>query len=102
MTGLDGILAKLHEVAAKAGLSGEQVAAMAQTFGTKVSGGSDHASAIAETAQEHGISLEQLQDMLAGVGGPDLILGKLAGLLDSDGDGNPLNELGSLAKGLFG
>ena len=30
------------------------------------------------------------------------MLGKLGSFFDRDGDGNPLNELGGIAKGLFG
>ena len=40
--------------------------------------------------------------MLGQFGGPEAILGQLGGFLDRDGDGNPLNELSGLAKGLFG
>jgi hypothetical protein len=40
--------------------------------------------------------------LLGQFGGPEAILGKIGGLFDKDGDGNPLNEFGSIAKGLFG
>jgi len=30
------------------------------------------------------------------------LLGQVTGALDKDGDGNPLNDLSGLAKGLFG
>jgi hypothetical protein len=35
-------------------------------------------------------------------GGPGGLLGQIGGMFDRDGDGNPLNELGGIAKGLFG
>jgi hypothetical protein len=102
MSMFDGILGNLDEIAAKVGLPADQVKAMTETLGSKIGAGGDHVSALAETAEEHGVSMEKLQDMLAGVGGPDMLMAKLSGFLDRDGDGNPLNELGSLAKGLFG
>jgi hypothetical protein len=48
------------------------------------------------------VSADKLQELFAQFGGPEAILSKIGGLFDRDGDGNPLNELGGLAKGLFG
>ena len=39
---------------------------------------------------------------LLGNGGAQDMLGKVTSALDKDGDGNPLNDLGELAKGFFG
>ncbi|PZU61135.1 MAG: hypothetical protein DI547_01535 [Sphingobium sp.] len=98
----DGILGNVDAIAAKLGVPADQVKAMTETLGARLGEGGDQASALAATAQEHGLSLDALQDMLDGIGGPEAIMGKLGSLLDRDGDGNPLNELGGLAKGLFG
>lgn len=44
-------------------------------------------------------SLGQFASLLQGQGG---LLGKVTGFLDRDGDGNPLDDLGDIASGLFG
>jgi hypothetical protein len=105
MSMFEGILGNLDELAAKVGLPPEQVKALTDTLGSKLGGqgtDGDPMAALTETAGEHGVPLEKLQEMLAGVGGPDLLMSKFASMFDKDGDGNPLNELGALAKGLFG
>jgi hypothetical protein len=98
----DGILGNLDELAAKVGLPADQVKTLTDSLGSKLGAGGDYTAALAELAQEHGVPMEKLQEMLAGIGGPDAILAKVSGFLDRDGDGNPLNELGAMAKGLFG
>jgi hypothetical protein len=98
----EGILGNLDELAAKVGLPPEQVKSLTDSLGGKLGAGGDPMAAIAQVAGEHGLPVEKLQEMLAGVGGPDLLMSKFAGMFDKDGDGNPLNELGALAKGLFG
>lgn len=102
MSIFDGLFGDLDDLAAKVGLPTDQVKTLTESLGSRIGAGGDHAAALAELAEEHGVPVEKLQEMLAGVGGPDAIIAKLSGLLDRDGDGNPLNELGSLAKGLFG
>jgi hypothetical protein len=102
MSMFDGILGNIDELAAKVGLPADQVKSLTDSFGAKLGAGGDHVSALTEMAQEHGLPVEKLQEMLAGVGGPDAIMAKVSGFLDRDGDGNPLNELGAMAKGLFG
>jgi hypothetical protein len=39
---------------------------------------------------------------MLGGDGEGSILGKITGFADKDGDGNPLNDLAGMAKGLFG
>ena len=99
----DGILGNLDEIAGKLGLPAEQVQSIVQGLQDKVAGGGDHLSALTQVAQEHGLSLDSLQGLLGNAGeGAGGLLGKVTGALDKDGDGNPLNDLGGLAKGLFG
>jgi hypothetical protein len=57
--------------------------------------------AIQDVAQEHGISVDSIKGMLGG-DGEGSIFSKLTGFVDKDGDGNPLNDLTDMAKGLFG
>ena len=97
-----GKLGGLEAVAAQIGVTPEQMQALMREIAAKIGSGETSVAALAETAAEHGVSADKLQELLAQFGGPEAILGKLGGMFDRDGDGNPLNELGGLAKGLFG
>jgi len=99
---LMGNLGGLEAIAQKVGLEPEQMQGLLNEIGAKIGRGETSVSALAETAAEHGVSADALQQLLGQFGGPEAILGKLGGFLDRDGDGNPLNELSGLAKGLFG
>ena len=70
---------------------------------------------IETAAANSGLDAGKLQEIVAHIGGegslasfasmlgqsPDA-LQKVAGFLDRDGDGNPLNDIAGMAKGLFG
>lgn len=70
---------------------------------------------ITTAAASSGIDASKLQEIVGHIGGegslasfasmlgqsPDA-LSKVAGFLDKDGDGNPLNDLAGMAKGIFG
>lgn len=118
MSMFDGILSQITQnvdianLAAKVGLSPEHVesavAALAKAHPL--------ASDTAETAAaQTGLPLDKLQEIIGHIGGEGSlgqfasllqgqggILGQVTGALDKDGDGNPLNDLGGLAAGLFG
>jgi hypothetical protein len=105
MSMFDGILGNLgglQAIADKLGLQPEQMQALMSEISAKISGGNTDISALASTAAEHGVSADKLQELLGQFGGADGIMGSLGGMLDKDGDGNPLNDLAGLAKGLFG
>lgn len=103
MSMFDTILGNLDDIASKLGLPADKVQAAVQAIQEKVAAGGDHVTALQDVAKEHGISLDGLQGMLGGVGsGAQDMLAKGMSALDKDGDGNPLNDLGGLAKGLFG
>ncbi|MCW1403637.1 hypothetical protein OKA06_15480 [Novosphingobium sp. MW5] len=117
---LDGILGQLGGnvdiggIAAKYGIPAElaekAVAALGQSHAEP---GDTIEGAAAKTGLDTGVlgqiagqlggegGLGQLSDLMKGAGGLGA-LGGLAGMLDRDGDGNPLNDLGGLAGGLFG
>ncbi|GBH29222.1 hypothetical protein MBESOW_P0475 [Sphingobium xenophagum] len=99
---LIGKVGGLEAIAAQIGLTPEQMQGLMSEISGKIGSGETSVAALAETAAEHGVSADKLQELLAQFGGPEAILGKLGGMFDRDGDGNPLNELGGLAKGLFG
>jgi hypothetical protein len=70
---------------------------------------------VATAAAETGIGQDKLSQIVDQIGGEgslgtfskmlhddQSLLGKAAGFLDRDGDGNPLNDIAGMAKGLFG
>ena len=99
---LIGKLGGLEAVAAQVGLEPAQMQALMSEIAAKIGSGDTSVSALAEVAAEHGVSADALQGLLGNLTGPEGFLGQLGGMFDRDGDGNPLNELGGLAKGLFG
>ncbi|MEC7933376.1 MAG: hypothetical protein VX218_13940 [Pseudomonadota bacterium] len=97
-----GKLGGLEAIAAQIGVTPEQMQALMAEISAKIGAGETSVAARAETAAEHGVSADKLQELLGTFGGPEAILGQLGGLFDRDGDGNPANELSGIAKGLFG
>lgn len=93
---LVGKLGGLEMIAAQIGLSPEQMQGLMAEISARIGSGDTSISALAEVAAEHGVSADALQSLFGQMGGP------LGGLLDRDGDGDPLNELSGIAKGLFG
>lgn len=100
--GILGNLGSLDELAAKLGLPAESIPALLEQLAADIGSGKPGVTALAETAAAHGVSADALQSVLADMGGPAGILGNVTGFLDRDGDGNALNDLSGLAKGLFG
>ena len=98
---LDSILANVEGLAEKMGLPAEQVRGLADTLNGKLATGGDPLASLIAAAKEHGIPTDQVQALLAnnGAGG---LLDQVQHLFDRDGDGNVLNDLGGIAKGLFG
>jgi hypothetical protein len=99
---LIGKMGGLQAIAGQMGLSPEQMQGLMSEISAKIGSGDTSISALAETAAAHGVSADKLQELMGSFGGPEAILGKLGGFFDKDGDGNPMNELGGIAKGLFG
>lgn len=99
---LIGKLGGLEAVAAQVGLEPEQMQALMSEIAAKIGSGETSVAALAEVAAEHGVSADALQGLLGNLTGPEGLLGRIGGMFDRDGDGNPLNELGGIAKGLFG
>ncbi len=97
-----GKLGGLETIAAQIGMTPEQMQGLMSEISGKIGSGETSVAALAETAAAHGVSADKLQELLGQFGGPEAILGKLGGMFDRDGDGNPMNELGGIAKGLFG
>ncbi len=52
-------------------------------------------------AEKTGLNADILQQIVAAIGGEGS-LSNFASIIDRDGDGNPLNDIMDMAKGLFG
>jgi hypothetical protein len=101
---LDGILGQLGgadqigKLAGQFGISEEQVqTAMAALGQAHAEPGDTVASAAAAT----GLSADTLQGLLGQIGGEGA-LDKISGMIDRDGDGNPVNDIMGMAGKLFG
>ncbi len=101
MSILDGIMGNIGGLAEKLGLPADKAQEIATSLQEKLGGEGDKMQAIQDLAAEHGISVDKIKEMLGG-DGEGSMLGKLTGFVDKDGDGNPLNDLTNMAKGLFG
>lgn len=121
---LDGLLEQaggnidLDALASRVGLSTEQLRAGAESMLGQLAGtGTDDPDeAASEAAAQTGAPADRLRQLLpqltqqlglgqgGGEGGADLggLLDQAKGFLDRDGDGNPLDDLAGMARGLFG
>jgi hypothetical protein len=82
----------IEQLAARVGVTPAQFQTLQTSLQARVAGGADHATALQQTAAEHNVSLASLQ----GVFGQGGALGGIGSMLDRDGDGNPLNDLGNI------
>jgi len=99
----DNILGNLDDIAGKIGLPADKVQSLAEALQAKVAAGGDQLASLPEFARDHGVSLENVKGLLAHAGeGAQSWFGNAFNALDKDGDGNPLNDLGGMVKGLFG
>ncbi len=101
MSMLDGIMGNIGGLAEKLGLPADKAKDIAASLQEKLGGDGDKMQAIQDVAADHGISVDKIKEMLGG-DGEGSILGKITGFVDKDGDGNPINDLTNMAKGLFG
>jgi hypothetical protein len=104
MSILDGILgqitgnADVANLAAKVGLSPEHVESAVAALAKFHPAAGDTAEA---AAAHTGLPLDKIQELMGHIGGEGA-LAKYAGMLDKDGDGNPVNDIMGMASGLFG
>lgn len=113
---LDGILGQL---------GGANIGGLAEKFGVSPEMAEKAVAALGQSHAEPGDTIEgaaaktgldpstlsQMAEQLGGAGGLEKISGMLkdnpalsgiAGMLDRDGDGNPLDDIAGIASGLFG
>jgi hypothetical protein len=106
MSIFDGIMGNLEGVAEKLGIPADKLQAVAEAAQSKLGEGAD-LSGLLQTAQEHGLPVDKLQEMLGGGSLSDLA-GKASGLLGGGESGDAgegegaLDKLGGMVKGLFG
>ena len=77
-----GSIGNVDEIATKLGLPADQVQNILQSFTGKMGQGSDQMTALFEAAQEHGFSVDKLQEIFKnfGQGETDNPIGDLANL----------------------
>ncbi|MCR9178807.1 hypothetical protein [Erythrobacter sanguineus] len=105
MSILDGILKNIGgapddvaNLAAKVGLDPAMVEKAIATLGqTHVLEG----DTVTLAAEKTGLSPDLLNQIVGAIGGEGS-LANFASVLDRDGDGNPINDIMGMAKGLFG
>lgn len=100
---LDGILgslggnAVLDNLAAKVGISPEQVQSAIAALGAAHPQDGDTVTAAAAST---GLSADTLQQIVGHLGGEGA-LASVAAMLDRDGDGSPVNDITSMIGGFF-
>lgn len=118
MSILDGILGKVTEnvdiknLADKIGLDPSQVEGAVASLAKAHTEDGDTVTLAAEKTGIDSSKLTQIVEQIGGEGSlarfneilaaDDGLIGKIKGFADRDGDGNPLNDLASMASGLFG
>lgn len=103
----------LGALGAQVGLDPAQVQQGIGAILARLGGGESGDAAAAGAAAETGLSLDSLQALLPalqaqlGQGGLDGLMAQFTGQggilsgLDRDGDGNPINDIAGMARGLF-
>ncbi|OYY79402.1 MAG: hypothetical protein B7Y43_03020 [Sphingomonas sp. 28-62-20] len=120
MSMLDGLLGQVTQnvdiknLAAKVGLTPEQVESAVAALGKAHPAPGD---TVQTAASATGLSSDVMSQIVGHIGGEGALsqfatllggagasgmMGQISGMLDQDGDGNPLNDLAGLAGGLFG
>ncbi|HEX7874249.1 MAG TPA: hypothetical protein VF475_15160 [Sphingobium sp.] len=100
MSIFDGILGNLEGVADKLGIPADQLQSLAASAQEKLANGGDLSSLLA-VAQEHGISLDKIQELMGHASVGDL-MGKAQDMFGGKSEGDsPLGGLADMAKGFF-
>ena len=104
MSLFDSILGRVTEnptvknMADKLGIDPEQAARAVAALGESHQEDGDTVELAAQKTGMDAGTLSQIREHIGGEGS----LGKFAAMIDQDGDGNPLNDIAGMAKGLFG
>lgn len=98
MSIFDDILGNLDGMADKLGIPAEQLKSLAASAQEKLASGD--MSSLLQMAQDHGISLDKVQDLMGNMQVGDL-MGKAQEMLGGSGGDNPLSGLADMAKGFL-
>ncbi len=92
----------IDDIAGKLGLPADQIQSLAQSLSANLSGGGDTMAALMQAAEQHGLPVDKIQEMLGGLGGggAEDLLGKVSGMLGGEAGG--LGGLADAAKGFLG
>jgi hypothetical protein len=105
---LEGLMGQADDIAAKLGLPADQAKSLVSGLAEQLQNGGDVTKVLGDAAAKFGVSPDSLQSLTGADGPLGGLLAKfgdadgLLGGLDKDGDGNPLNDIAGMAKGLFG
>lgn len=103
MSILDSLLGNVDGIAEKLGVPADTAQSLVSGLTEKLGEeGGDKMQAVQDLADEHGVSVDSLKEMLSGDGEGGGIMDAVTGFLDKDGDGSVIDDLGDIAKGLFG
>ena len=80
MSLFDTMMEKAEDIAGKAGISPDQVKSIGDMVQAKLGDGSSQMAALEETAREHGIPVEKVQEIFAHAGNSGDLMGELGGL----------------------
>lgn len=101
MSIFDSLLGSVDDIAEKLGVPADQAQSLVSGLKDKLGEeGGDKMQAMQDLADEHGVSLDSVKDMLGGEGEGGF-MDKVTGFLDKDGDGSVIDDLGDMAKGFF-
>lgn len=92
----DVLLSQADDLAAKVGISPDQVQSIASAIQEKAAGNPDQVAALEQVAKDHGLPVDTIQALLGHAGAAD------DSAAASGGAGGLLGQLGGLASGLFG
>lgn len=90
--------AAVGDIASKLGIDPDMASKAVEALGQAHNDPRDTIEVAQEKSGIDAAMLGQVRDLLGGDGS----LAKIANLLDRDGDGNPLDDVADMAKGLFG
>ena len=74
------LISQAEDIAGKAGIPADQVKSIGDMVQAKMGDGSSQMAALEETAREHGIPVEKVQEIFAHAGNSGDLMGELGGL----------------------
>jgi hypothetical protein len=76
----DTLLSQADDLAGKVGITPDQVQSIASSIQSKIGDGSEQMAAVEQVAQEHGLPVEKVQELLGHAGSAGDVESELSGL----------------------